>query len=1229
MMVCCKIGIPIVLSLIFFNASSDEREIYVSPSGNDSSNCSKEAKCRTLHRALQLASGISLVKIIASKGNYSLHERHNLTKIASFHLFGNGSSRDDVQVTCNENVSLSFTLSENITFQGVKFHKCGGWHHSSEQYPKYPKLKGLKFKAALDFRYCRNLRIFDVDISSSPGLGANLYHVGGVVNFTNCLFEENYARDNNSIVNENGSYVYSGGGVNIMLNTYGHDTVNVTPSKHDSYQHNNIYSFTNCNFLGNKAQWSITANETEKRGPNTPKLPFSGGGGLAAYLGGNASGCIIKIQSCVFQNNTALWGGGLQVEMGDKSEQNKLVVRETTFEKNVAVYYGGGARIGNWPHKGDQLGINKFMMHNTSFLSNTATQGAGGTTVYGKTIPRKCTKHSDPDVTQFSFNDCRWIKNVGNIGAAMSMFLYNQNEDAVGPEIPYHVRFENALFLLNNVFLLDSNLMIGQGSLYSVQVPIIFKKNAQFEGNNYSALLLDGSVIQVHGTLNFTNNTGIRGGAIAMYGRSRIIFYENSNLTFEGNTGDDKGGALYIQAPGPPLVSYNATDTNSHPCFFGYSNSSMNYNEWKTNVSFKNNYAHLGQSVYATTLKNCRQVGESRKHNDVLKWNFIKFENKTSLRDEVVTDPVNITYNMEDWKVAPGEVFNATVHLIDEVNNSVPGIVNVSINSINPSSVVLLRPQSPFLVTNGSIRNIRLLGVNGGSFSVGLTYLGSQNLRTTLFGLSLKKCYPGFTYSHSSKRCECMTATPSRQSTGISRCGPYRKTVYVKESYWAGSVSGEFATYLCPTGYCKSSSNRSQEYRYVVGQVCNDKRDPSSVLCGKCKKDFSITFGSEQCSEKCSNLDVLYLIPFGLGLVLLVVIVMLIDLDFFTGYLNAWLYSYQVMKLLTPEKFQFDPFIEFVIGLVNIQIRFGHHSICFAKGLDDADKLMMMYAIPTFILMVVSFLKWLVGAYPNWCFSKRVKAPFRAICTLIVLCYTDITRISLKILHPANVGSKTVLYVNGSLEFFHGKHLWYAIVAVIYILAFVLPFPLILLFRPFLTRGLRPVLNLNRWLPFFDAFQSCFKNKYRWCAAFYFICRLGILAIYTYIPACPGRRVLLEGTCILILVIFASLRPYKEACDVRQGERSYEWINRSDVVLLTTLALIAVVSSPIDMPSETTENQKIFVIVVKVLAYVPLLVLLVLARRVFLTYCPGIGVANHFRREDEMPFISEVSDVTQ
>ena len=121
----------------------------------------------------------------------------------------------------------------------------------------------------------------------------------------------------------------------------------------------------------------------------------------------------------------------------------------------------------------------------------------------------------------------------------------------------------------------------------------------------------------------------------------------------------------------------------------------------------------------------------------------------------------------------------------------------------------------------------------------------------------------------------------------------------------------------------------------------------------------------------------------------------------------------------------------------------------------------------------------------------------------------------------------------------------------------------------------------------------------------------------------------LQCACILILVLFSSLRPYKEARDVAPGERSYEWINISDVAVLTTLSLISVLSAPIDSSYQAPEEAKTCLkYIVKVLAYGPLVVLVALAYRVFRNRYPQVTLnccAPQEDRDDLLPAMSETS----
>ena len=133
--------------------------------------------------------------------------------------------------------------------------------------------------------------------------------------------------------------------------------------------------------------------------------------------------------------------------------------------------------------------------------------------------------------------------------------------------------------------------------------------------------------------------------------------------------------------------------------------------------------------------------------------------------------------------------------------------------------------------------------------------------------------------------------------------------------------------------------------------------------------------------------------------------------------------------------------------------------ICFAEGLDDADQLATMYVLSTYVSGVAVSIAYAVSYHPSWWFSKNVKAA--RFCTIYVLCYTDLTRISLRILNPALIGSDPVMYIQDNIGFFTAKSIAYGILAILFIVLIVSPFPIVFLFRPFLTQSLCPVERIG------------------------------------------------------------------------------------------------------------------------------------------------------------------------
>ena len=127
---------PILLSICFLislylpSEATWNKQIYVSPSGNDSQSCGNRSRpCKSLDVAFAIVlngtGGANSTLILAAKGNYTLTKSFNFTNVNTFALVGEGSRVDEIRITCELNVSLSFILCQNIAFEAFMLHRCG------------------------------------------------------------------------------------------------------------------------------------------------------------------------------------------------------------------------------------------------------------------------------------------------------------------------------------------------------------------------------------------------------------------------------------------------------------------------------------------------------------------------------------------------------------------------------------------------------------------------------------------------------------------------------------------------------------------------------------------------------------------------------------------------------------------------------------------------------------------------------------------------------------------------------------------------------------------------------------------------------------------------------------------------------------------------------------------------------------------------------------------------
>ena len=115
------------------------------------------------------------------------------------------------------------------------------------------------------------------------------------------------------------------------------------------------------------------------------------------------------------------------------------------------------------------------------------------------------------------------------------------------------------------------------------------------------------------------------------------------------------------------------------------------------------------------------------------------------------------------------------------------------------------------------------------------------------------------------------------------------------------------------------------------------------------------------------------------------------------------------------------------------------------------------------------------------------RAVIHAICLLLLLSYSSIASTSLLLVRAIRFTDidKVYSYLSPNIEYFHGRHLAYGLIALVIGLIFVIGLPLLLLLEPFVNSK----INFIKVKPLLDQFQRCYKDRFRYFASFFMIFR--------------------------------------------------------------------------------------------------------------------------------------------
>ena len=1148
------IFISLQLSYVHVLAINIHHNIRISTNGCDSSNCldpsNTSAACKTLDYVLsQIERNTSLgnsTVITIESGLYRLNRSYSFENLNSFQIIGvylgvqvsSSQNVNNVVIQCNMGSGLAFLHSENLAFSYLTFQNCGSWQNNTS-------ISNPKFLAAIFIVYSKNLKVIGCHISKSPGVGVNLYDVSGDVFLENCTFKENYAFDSWNFTYLDGR-VRAGGGLHIEFTYCGAlYPFECSDVETDKYNHGNNYTIRNCNFTDNNGTTAHRFKQTFNVNPCEKDFNSIGrGGGISFIIKGNATGNRFFIDDCTFLRNTADWGGGYALYFQDNASNNSLRVSNSRFLRNTARYGGGAIKcattiFGTFQDLTSRE-ANYYFHEICIFERNMATEGWGGAfSAFGSTgyLGTQGWKTSKTPV----FVNCHWRENSATAGAAIGTLtkppeLWRKSAGREEQGFGFALKLVNNTFTKNFIIPTICNVTVfGMGTIYSVFVPIIMTGDVKFVENNNTALLLDSACAEIDGNVSFHKNNGVYGGAVGIYGASAFVLMPGSKLMFQENSASAVAGAIYVKTAGPDIAAFYQTIFQRHRCFFRYFDSSVDPNHWNVSVVFQGNNASrdIGRTLFANTLQFCR-FGRSGLINHAIKsWKSFKFQNHDGRPSndelEVATDPVQILINPPEWNnVSPNEKFSPSIQLLDERNHSVYGLIKVSIKEQSTNEPVSIDSGvSSFFFVKDRINSLWLSGKPSSIFDASITSLYSQSIKMTLRNLTVKKCSPGFIDKDNS----CVCSIVEDRVAGISRCGKDGKSLYLRKGYWGGPRHGDanqgksclFSVEPCPYGYCKCGSNGANGLSnhcecYLNATINQCVKGRKGILCGECEEGLSVVIGSYECIP-CKKKDTLMLIPFFLILTFLVFLVLYFKLDFFSGYLNCWLYTYQIIFLLVPDHLLVvDPFVNFIVQLTNIRFVFG--SWCLWDGMNDLQKTSFGYVAPVYQIFVL-----FVFAKLSSRFSIFPGNFFRPFCTILVLSYSGIVNVTFKQLNPVYICSEWRVYMTAGLKFFKGEHIIHASLAIVVLLLVVVPFPIMLSHSSFFTNRSRLFSRIS--MPLLDVLKSCYHPKRSWFAAYYIVCRLIAVLLHTFIPEINARHKILQIFCVTVLLLFLYLKPYK------------------------------------------------------------------------------------------------------
>ena len=862
---------------------------------------------------------------------------------------------------------------------------------------------------------------------------------------------------------------------------------------------------------------------------------FNYGGALTIVS--SASKTKLNLSNCNFSSNV---DGAIGIDIAKPALISKCPWQNIIFS-NVLIYntttHDNGTDASVCITTKDTS--NQITFEGVMFQSNSNNKRGGG--VLHVKINHGCNIVDQCSISNLNLVGCTFKNNKANDSV---IILFPSNNDIV--ETVYQIEITNTTFDGNvnefSVVYFYADRIIHQGN---------FKlTSSNFTYNIGAAIKCDSlSHFQLLGNVHFENNMADYGAALYIKRVIEISVQNDSSIHFINNSAL-KGGAMYINVP-----QYCSNNGNIFSVL-----------STDANVNFDNNRAELaGSSIYLDIPKTCNVICD----NSSISFLNIPSLFKCSQSPDIVTPPSNIVLNsseiIESKNVSShyllkvpkmlGESMNFTASVFDFFNNAAEPTVfqikcdkcegnyllskNQTVMARNSLQELKVFPKNPQDIENITYAKIKFTSVLSPMY---------KQVQATL-EVMLSPCLRGHKFDNSATPPQCVC-----YSASIIRCNKNHSEISI--GYWVGTVSNHYTVSFCPSNFCNLSERKEYSPGFIElpnkeNEQCSSYRE--GVACGECISGYTLAYDSPKCisDDKCSPgitvLVVLLTIIYWVLIVAVVFAVMHFNNRVLSGCVYGILYYYSIVDILIGNTLHIHESTFQAIAIISSFAKlkpqaFGR--LCFVKGLSGIDQHFIHYSHAVAVSLIT--LAVVIAARHSLRISRYIsRCIIRVICVLILLSYTSLASTSLQLLRPLTFEDSHVkeirTYLSPELKYLKNQHLAYALVAFL-CEALLIGLILLLLFEP----QIRKKISLTRIKPLLDQFQGCFKEKHRWFAAYYLICRQVIISI-VYVGNKDYYNMLfyLQSICIIIAMIHFWFQPYKS-----------QLLNALDGILLFMLVMV-------------------------------------------------------------------------